>query len=244
MNVKVLYIEEVSSTNDYLRNYKAPTGEDMTVVWTDFQSAGRGQGSNRWESERGKNLTFSVLTHPRKVPADRQYALSMAIALAVKEALCHFVEDITVKWPNDVYWKNQKISGTLIETSLQGNLIKNCIFGTGININQQNFKGDAPNPISLCQILGREIDRQEVMRLTIKALQQQLEIIDNGGIEMLHAAYLAALYRREGMHPYRDAKGLFMARIVGVQPDGHLVLERNNGTRSYYAFKEVQFVKD
>lgn len=244
MNVKVIYIEEVSSTNDYLRNYNATDGEDMTVVWTDFQTAGRGQGTNHWESERGKNLTFSVLTHPLEVPADRQYVLSMAIALAVKEALCHFIEQVTVKWPNDVYWRNQKISGTLIETTLHGSLIKNCIFGTGININQHDFKGDAPNPISLYQILGREIDRQEVMQLTINALQQRLEIINNGGAETLRAEYLAALYRREGMHPYRDAKGLFMARIVSVLPDGHLVLERNNGACSHYAFKEVQFVKD
>jgi len=244
MKTKTLYIKEVKSTNDFLMSYEPEEGEEMTVVWTDFQTAGRGQGTNHWESEVGKNLTFSVLTHPVEIPATQQYVLSMAIALAVKEALDAYIGDVTVKWPNDIYWKDYKISGTLIETSLKGALIRNCIFGTGINVNQQVFRSDAPNPVSLHQILHHEVDREEVMQRVTDALQRNLERLRREGTAALHDDYKRALYRKEGMHRYEDAEGVFEASIEDVLLDGHLILRKKDGRLCTYAFKEVKFIID
>ena len=158
--VNVVRLDAVDSTNSFLRTYTPADDEPMTVVVADYQTAGRGLGTNTWESEAGKNLLFSVLVHPTMLPVRSQFLLSEAGALALKEALTDYVkDDIRLKWPNDIYWKDKKLSGTLIETKLAGGRIKDCIFGVGLNVNQEAFHSDAPNPVSLCQILGHEVDK-------------------------------------------------------------------------------------
>ena len=111
----------------------------MTVVVADYQTAGKGQGTNTWESEAGKNLLFSVLVHPTMLPVRSQFLLSEAGALALKEALADYVkDDIRLKWPNDIYWKDKKLSGTLIETKLAAGRIKDCVFGGGAECKSGN----------------------------------------------------------------------------------------------------------
>ena len=241
MKKKYIYIEEVDSTNHFLRDYQ-PQGEEMTIVYTDYQTAGRGQGTNRWESEQGKNITFSILTHPREVPVTKQFVLSMAGGMAVKDALDIYATGFSVKWPNDIYWHDKKISGTLIETSVSGKCINDCIFGVGVNINQQRFMSDAPNPISLFQILGRETDRMEVLRQIVERFDSYLTMIQESGYDKIREQYLKMLFRREGIHEYVDCEGRFKARLQTVETDGHLVLEHTDGRLQRYAFKEVQFV--
>ncbi len=241
MKKEYIYIEEVDSTNRFLRDYQSQ-GEEMTIVYTDFQTAGRGQGTNHWESERGKNITFSILTHPREVLVSKQFVLSMAGGMAVKDALDHYSAGFSVKWPNDIYWHDKKISGTLIETSVSGKCINDCIFGIGVNINQRQFLSDAPNPVSLYQITGRETDRMEILQLIVEHFDDYLSMIAELGYEKVREKYLRVLYRKEGIHEYSDAGGRFFARLQTVEDDGHLVLERTDGRSQRYAFKEVQFI--
>ena len=127
MNVHTIRLDEVDSTNTYLRRMENLPDADIVVVTAGHQTAGRGMGSNRWESEDGRNLLFSMLVRPEGVPAARQFALSMSEALAVKDALDPIAGEVTLKWPNDVYWHDRKISGTLIETAISGRLVKDCI---------------------------------------------------------------------------------------------------------------------
>jgi BirA family biotin operon repressor/biotin-[acetyl-CoA-carboxylase] ligase len=132
-------------------------------VVADYQTAGRGCGTNRWESERGRNLLFSLLIRPHGLSANRQFHLSMAISLAISETLGQHVGDVSIKWPNDIYWRDGKIAGILIEHTLQGALIKDSIIGVGLNVNQREFRSDAPNPVSLWQISGQETNREELL---------------------------------------------------------------------------------
>lgn len=118
MEEKIIRLKEIDSTNRFLRELKDEQEDEMVVAVADFQTAGKGQGSHTWESEAGKNLLFSIKVHPRWVPVRQQFLLSMAGAIAIKEALETYVDGITLKWPNDVYWNDKKISGTLIETSI------------------------------------------------------------------------------------------------------------------------------
>lgn len=110
---------ETTSTNNYLRGLvgKEPLPEGSIVV-TEYQTAGRGQVGNTWESEPGKNLMFSIILYPDFLPANRQFLISQIAALSVKETLDAYVDGITVKWPNDIYWHDQKICGMLIENDL------------------------------------------------------------------------------------------------------------------------------
>ena len=149
MQHKIIHLAQTASTNDYLRALPSPQDDCMTVVYADWQTAGRGQGSNKWESEAGKNLLFSILVCPTSVDITRQFVLSMAGALAVKAALDKYTDGISLKWPNDIYWHDRKISGTLIETSVKGRTLARCIYGIGLNVNQREFHSDAPNPVSL-----------------------------------------------------------------------------------------------
>ena len=232
MEWKIVHIAETDSTNQWLREQG---GEENMVVWADYQTAGRGQGSNHWESERGRNLTFSMLIHPQKIPANRQFSISMAVSLAICEALGQYIGDLSIKWPNDIYWRNGKICGILIENRLHGTMIRDSIIGVGLNVNQRTFKSDAPNPVSLWQISERETDCKQLLTDILLGVEKYL------GQDM-KTQYLSMLYRRKGFHPYADRQGAFMAEIVDVEDDGHLLLRDDNGQQRRYAFKEVTYI--
>lgn len=232
MEWDVRHIDETDSTNRWLHNNG---GTGKVVVVADYQTAGRGCGTNRWESERGKNLLFSMQIHPVDLPAKRQFHISMAVSLAICEALGQHIGDLSIKWPNDIYWRNAKICGILIENRLQGQRICDSIIGVGLNVNQRQFRSDAPNPVSLWQICEHETDREQLLTEILRAFDRFL-------VQDVRSQYLSLLYRRQGFHPYTDKAGAFMAEIVDVEDDGHLVLRDDNGRDRRYAFKEVQFI--
>lgn len=251
---RIIHLVETTSTNQFLKEnashlsscqektFTASSEESITVVVADYQTAGKGQGTNTWESEKGKNLLFSILVHPTTLPIERQYILSEAAALSYKEVLDAYTEDISVKWPNDIYWQDRKVSGTLIETSLSKGVFKDFIIGTGINVNQKEFRSDAPNPVSLCQITGREIPLEEVLDRVVEKFEEYYQMVIDGAYDTISKHYHEALYRKEGLFPYRDRNGEFTASIDHVKDNGHLVLKDTDGNAREYAFKEVQFV--
>ncbi len=240
--MKIIRFDEIDSTNSFLHGYHEGDDVETVVAVAEYQTAGRGQGTNHWESERGKNLTMSVRVAPKGVKATEQYVLSMCMALAVKDALSEYSEGMTVKWPNDIYWNDKKISGTLIETTIAGKNVKTCIFGTGINVNQTEFLSDAPNPVSIKQIVGHEVDREELLKKVMRNLEKYLKIVYSGERKKIHDAYMNCLYRKEGVHKYRDNNGTFEASIERVEDSGHLVLRSTDGRERRYGFKEVAFV--
>jgi BirA family biotin operon repressor/biotin-[acetyl-CoA-carboxylase] ligase len=241
MDFKIIHIDETDSTNRWLKEHRDSslvslsdvTKEPSLCVVADYQTAGKGCGTNSWESERGKNLLFSMMIHPENLPANKQFQISMAISLAIVDALGQLVGDLCIKWPNDIYWRNGKLAGILIENTLKGNFIKDSIIGVGLNVNQREFHSDAPNPVSLWQITSQETDREQL-------LKDILNRLDFG--EALKECYMKLLYRRKGFHPYTDKDGVFMAEIAGVEDDGHLLLIDEDGKERRYAFKEVTFI--
>lgn len=159
----------------------------------------------------------------------------MAVSLAICEALGQYIGDLSIKWPNDIYWRNGKICGMLIENTLKGNTIKDSIIGVGLNVNQRTFHSNAPNPVSLWQIAGQETDREQLLKDILHCLEHYL-------YQDIKAQYCSMLYRRKGFHPYVDKDGAFMAEMVDVEDDGHLLLRDDSGQERRYAFKEVQFI--
>lgn len=238
---KIVHIAETDSTNRWMRERQevAADGGQPLVVWADYQTAGRGQGTNRWESEQGQNLLFSIrLTggqYPCEVPANRQFLVSMAISLAIVDALGQYIGDLSIKWPNDIYWRNGKLGGILIEHTLKGSVIKESIIGVGLNVNQQVFHSDAPNPVSLWQICGQETDREQLLHDILDRFSRYVG-------QDVHEDYMRVLYRRKGFHPYADANGAFMAELVDVEDSGLLLLLDDSGQLRRYAFKEVIYI--
>lgn len=242
-NIRHIHLLQTDSTNRYCKEQPLKVGDELLVVSADFQTAGRGQGSNTWESEAAKNLTFSIKFRPKGVPASRQYILLQSAALALCEVLDALVNaPVSIKWPNDIYVEDRKISGTLSECTLTGCCIETCILGIGINVNQQRFTSDAPNPVSLFQLTGTEHDRELLLEQVTERMTWWIGEADKGHFDHIHTCYMQRLYRRKGAHLYRDCNGEFEATIQGITPYGHLLLQRTNGEVSEYAFKEVQFI--
>ena len=237
---QIIYLPETESTNQSLREL-SDTGAlpNKSILWADYQTKGRGQVGNTWESESGMNLLCSILFYPDHLPANRSFDILETVSLSVKYTLDKYVSDISVKWPNDIYWKQKKISGILIENDLWGNMISRSIIGIGINLNQSEFKSETPNPVSLRLITGHMYDLREILG----QLQSEFELLEQElkgkGTNSLHQRYCTALYRREGFYPYQDAEGRFEARIHAIEPSGQLILERKDGSLSNYSFKEV-----
>ena len=242
-------LDETASTNQYLSqlcNQLQESVAELTTVTAEFQTAGKGQRGNTWEAEEGKNLLFSFVLYPSFLEARRQFILSQIVSLAIKEELSRWSDEITIKWPNDIYWKDKKICGILIENDLSGHHIRRSIAGIGININQEVFNSDAPNPVSLKQITGKEHDRYEILAHILRRVQiyyNSLQMEDFAVYsDEISTRYARSLFRRRGLHPYEDANGKFLARLLRVEQDGRFVLEDEGGSEREYLFKEVQYI--
>ena len=239
-------IQETTSTNDYLAQLcKEGKAKEFYTVMAESQTRGKGQRGNTWEAESGKNLLLSIVLYPTALEAKKQFIISMLAALSCHEALGNYTDGFTIKWPNDIYWQDKKIGGILIENELEGKYITQSIIGIGLNVNQEIFHSDAPNPVSLKQIIGAEFDNQELMMKVVHGIiggYRQLEANFEFTQQAISTLYRKHLYRHKGLFPYRDAHGDFLAEYQEVEPDGHLILKDEQGTLRRYAFKEVSFV--
>lgn len=240
----IVRLDEVSSTNSELKRLqqKGSLPEGSMVV-ADYQSAGRGQMGNSWFSNKGENILLSLLLYPRFLKAKNQFLISQIVSLAIKRVLDQYINDVSIKWPNDIYWNDQKIAGILIENSLMRKQIEDTIVGIGLNVNEEAFPAHLPNPVSLKQIVGKDIDREVLLKSLHKALFQLYAEIKQGNIKQIEQNYMQCLYRRNGMHWFVDDKERFRASIKEILPTGHLVLTTTpQEEERVYAFKEVTFV--
>ena len=239
-----MYINRTNSTNTLLREMlaKGEWPEEEGFLYTGYQTAGRGQTGNGWESEEGKNLLCSILLPPR----ENLFELNIVTAVAVQRLLG---ERFTIKWPNDIYWGDKKIAGILIENAIIGNEVKYSIAGIGLNVNQTEFVSGAPNPVSLKQITGKEYNIDELMEALYSEVLKALH-------EDVWAEYKAHLYRREGFWPFverevntaptmnagQEAEGIFMAQIEDVLETGEILLRDQEGQQRKYHFKQIRYV--
>lgn len=234
----IFYIQSVNSTNillaEMLRESDLLEG---FVVCANFQTMGRGQQGNLWESGKNKNLLFSILLYPKHVSANEQFLISQAVSIGIKRVLDKYVENISIKWPNDIFWNDRKIAGILIENALQGNHIKHSIVGIGININQTEFH-NAPNAISLKQITGKSHSRTKILQEICESI---LNIYHSQSAETIRAEYMQMLYRKIGYFSYSTQNETFEAKIAQILPDGRLELQDRTGEKRNFYFKEIQF---
>lgn len=238
----MMELGHVDSTNRFARNYTPLRPVRTTLITTEYQSAGRGAGTNTWESAEGENLLFSIIVRPDMVLASHMFVLSEALALSVCKALESVCEGFSIKWPNDIYHGNRKIAGLLIENDIVGHHIGRSIMGVGLNINQTRFLSDAPNPVSLAQVVGHSVERRFVLEAVMEQFNAHYTLVEQGRHDELHTQYLQRLYRRDMLCTYSDAGGLFQARIVDVEPNGHILLQDEAGQTRRYAFKEMSFI--
>lgn len=238
-----IFVEKLTSTNSYagqlLIKDDVPEG---TTVCTAFQSAGKGQMGNKWESEKGKNLLFSIILYPSMILPSEQFLISMTISLGICDFLKRYSDNCTIKWPNDIYVFNDKIAGILIEHSVIGNEIKSTIAGIGLNIKQDKFLSYAPNPVSLKMITGIEYDLTSSLDQLLSDLDKRYKQLIAGDFDQIRNEYILKLFRLNEWFNYIDSGGLFKGRIISVTSEGRLQVENIEGKINEYLFKEVGFI--
>ncbi len=237
-----MYEAACASTNtwatQYLLRQAMPEG---TVFITDRQYQGKGQRGNNWYSEPYRNLTFSVVLYPTFLSAMQSFSLNIISALALRQSLSAFVANhLTNKWPNDIYYQDQKISGVLIENIVERQQLRASVIGIGLNVNQVHFHEKGPT--SLAQICGRTFDLQPILSQLLTKLEHNYLQLQAQGVIPLEEAYTNGMYWIHEPHIFRDAKSQFQGKIRGINAIGQLVMEHADGALRVYNAREIAFV--
>lgn len=235
----IYYIEHTTSTNDEIRD---PKYGHLDIVWAELQSAGRGQRGHSWHSTKGENLTFSMLLEPTFLPVTEQFLLSEIVALALVRTLAEYGIECRIKWTNDIYAGDNKIVGILIEHALSGDKLSRTIVGVGLNVNQEAFPSDLPNPTSMFVERGVKFERREVLKRIVANIAVLYSELEQGRKAEIERLYIDTMYHLGEAHTYAYPNGeRFTATIRGVRHSGELCLEHTDGVVREYAFKEVEF---
>jgi BirA family biotin operon repressor/biotin-[acetyl-CoA-carboxylase] ligase len=235
----------VDSTNNFLKELlsKSEPLPEGTVIMADEQFSGRGQQQNSWQAEPGKNLTISLFLKPNFISLSQQFYLNMTISLAIYYTLAkHLPDHLSIKWPNDIYYKNQKIGGVLIENTVFGRHFKHTVIGIGLNINQQHFEGHLQQKAtSMFQILNKAFNLEQLLSALCSQIESLYLQLKSKKYTNLQQTYVSKLYQLERPSIYRQNGEIFEGIIKGITETGLLQLERN-GKIEHYNFKEIEFL--
>jgi BirA family biotin operon repressor/biotin-[acetyl-CoA-carboxylase] ligase len=238
----IIYYPEVDSTNTLamgmLKTGKLPEG---AVIHAGYQTGGRGQPGNNWESEEGKNLLISLILYPEFIKPAEQFLISMAISLGICDFLREYFSNCMIKWPNDIYAADEKIAGILIENAISGEKIINTVAGIGLNINQTYFKSGPPSPVSLKMLTGREYDIKACLNRLLSNLDKRYKKLISGKHSDIRKDYTASLYRYMEWHSFFGKGQPFTGRITSVSVSGLLQIEDRKGNINEFAFREIEF---
>ncbi|MEM9340482.1 MAG: biotin--[acetyl-CoA-carboxylase] ligase [Bacteroidota bacterium] len=242
---KVLFLTECHSTNDeLLQLVKKNDPIEGTIVYTDYQTNGKGQRGNVWFSERGKNLLFSVLVKPTYVEVSKQFLLNVAMGLGVVKCMSRHVSKASLpclKWPNDIYVADKKVGGILIENLVKSHLIDASVVGIGVNLNQSAFVN--PMATSVKMITGSEVNSLQFLEELLIDIEFYLMKLKNRKEKELMETYYSSMYKLGEVANYKDEIGSFEGIIRGVDNHGRLIIEKD-GVNCTYSIKEVEFLGD
>ena len=240
------HLIETNSTNAWLmakvREMHA-NGErvpDLYTVYADFQTAGRGAGTNTWHSTRGLNLLTSICFDTGLAASD-QFLFNLWFATSTRRFLAKYMPDILIKWPNDLYVHDCKLAGDLTEHSVSGGRLNFTVAGIGIDVNEEHFPADIPHPTSLFLETGQHFEVETLLDEYLSILQERRPLLSPDHESELRDEYLSHLYRLNEPHPYLVGGQCITATIRDIDRFGRLVLELPNGKREAYGFKEIAY---
>ena len=243
LKMKIISLKRTDSTNNYTKELASKTSiNHFTCFSTTEQTAGKGQGKNSWYSKKNESLTFSIFLKPN-ITAQNQFIISKVISLGIIDFLNNFKAGFKIKWPNDIYFQNKKICGVLIENTLSGKNINQCIVGIGININHQVFPKDLPNPISLFQITNNKYSEYELLNNLLTDIHKRYNELEVKNHDTIDKEYLKNLYRYKMVSRFSNFEEEFSGIITGLGEYGKLkVQNRNTRKEKEYDLKEIVFL--
>jgi BirA family biotin operon repressor/biotin-[acetyl-CoA-carboxylase] ligase len=242
----LIKLSAVDSTNNFLKSLMSNSEPlpEGTVIMADDQYAGRGQHNSIWKVTPGKNLTFSILLKPAFLTLTNQFFLNMAVSIAINDVLTAFLgSETSIKWPNDIYFKDQKLGGILIENTIVGSGIKSSIIGIGINVNQQHFEQELTSKAtSIYQILQKDVNLMSLLAEICSALESLYLQLRAGRLANISERYIDKLYRLNKPASYQQKNGeVFEGVITGISATGLLIIDIN-GQACEFNFKEITFL--
>jgi len=235
-------LDTVDSTNNYaMAQIHAGKAKHGMLWFTHAQTAGKGQRGKYWATESGKNIAMSLVLAPGQLSITHQFHLSALVALASFEFFFTYAgEETKIKWPNDLFWRDRKAGGILIENIYQGKVWKWAVVGIGININQTKFENTLINPVSLKQITGTHFEPVELAKDLYARLMKKLAEQDQDSGKKIMQNYNTHLYKLNEKITLKKDVTKFKTVIKYVSDDGHLItldaMERE------FDFGEVEWV--
>ena len=243
--MKITRFKTLDSTNQYLQNL-LNEGADIAdnIVVTDFQTSGKGQGKNVWQSEDGKNLIFSIALDMSFLKAEKQFLLTQMVSVAMINVLKKYLpeESLFIKWPNDIYFNDKKIAGILIKNEIKGMMMGTSIIGIGLNVNQTSFDENLPNPISMKMITGEDYDLDELLSAVSYQLSAISYQLSANSYQPTAISYIKHLYRYQQWASYEHEGAVKEMMIIGYDQFGRLILKEKNDREVVCDLKEISFI--
>jgi BirA family biotin operon repressor/biotin-[acetyl-CoA-carboxylase] ligase len=240
---KIIELDSIDSTNSYaIRLLLKEQVEEGTVIWAREQLAGRGQNENRWDSDPGKNLTFTTILFPRFLDPSRQFLLNKMVSLGILDFVREFAREARIKWPNDIYIGDRKVSGILIENKIVGPLMEASFVGIGININQTRWAEDVPNPVSLIELLRHEMILREALQRVCGHLELRRSLLVAEEYALLDEDYGSCLFGLGKWMEFRIGINIFEGMITGVDDFGRLHMIDREQKPHTYLHKEIEYI--
>lgn len=241
-----IHLSETASTNNYAAEMLRQVGTlEGTVITADYQSGGRGQRDRAWHSSPGDNLLCTFILKPTWLPLEKQFILNKAIALAVHDTADAFSPGsfIRIKWPNDILLENKKLSGILVESTVQSGQIVSTLAGIGFNVNQINFGEGAGKPVSLKLELGVSIDVKHVLETLSSFLEGWYLRLKSGKFDQIEEAYNAALWKKDEWQTWQSNDNFFEGKIVGCDRQGKLIIQDKSNQEFRFSHGEISMVE-
>lgn len=243
---KIIELDTVDSTNLFAqRLLKSEPPSDGTVIFARHQTCGLGYGNTNWLSELGKNLLVSIILYPRFLDSHKIFFLNQSVANGIHgfvKKILKTGDNVRIKWPNDIFYKDSKIAGTLINNSFEGEILRDTIIGIGININQTDFPKDLPNPTSLKLITKRDYSLIECLNILLESLEKNYLLLMAGNYSQILKDYLQLQYKYYTWSEFCDLNNnKFEGRIINISDEGKICIETKNKIK-YFDFKEIDYI--
>lgn len=240
MKSRIICLETVDSTNNYLKTLtKSDQLEEGTVILAAYQTKGKGQGVNTWHSSPGLNILLSILFKP-SLMVSNHFMISEFISLGIIDILKDYEIHCSIKWPNDIYYNDQKIAGILIENSISGKSISQSIAGIGLNINETEFPASIPNPVSMKLILNESQNVTIIAERLIPKLINRYKMLGTS-VNSLHEEYLQLLYKKNHLTTFHTISDSFQGKIIDVLKSGELIVLKENGQIGKYLHGDIHY---
>ncbi len=235
-----IILDSVGSTNNYAMGLaQKGLAEHGTACFAHEQVSGKGRRGKAWSSEPGTNLIISIIIKPT-INVSQQFQLSAAVAVAGHKLLTKYIEDVKIKWLNDLYWRDRKAGGILIENVLRGKEWQWAIAGIGININQTVFPTDLLNPVSLKQITGKDLDVIELGKELRDFILAECSSLENNGFASMLEYFNTNLYKSGEIVKLKKGNAIFETMIIGIGAEGRLMV-KDTMERSF-GLDEIEWV--